>query len=196
MDNYNHKQFVDWLNGEMQKVNEQDNKLLVEAKLSKYWKARAKRRALKAERQWPNTVDRDWAIQEQEKSSKMNSVIHALFEKELEESEEMLGEIDHVMKAIKKGRNAIKMKREAKKQTLDHPADATAKRAKGKSLSKPYPKHKKGETVGGYYRKASKKLGGIGLAPGESFGPAAGAAGAGGGGAAMEEQKEKGNENN
>lgn len=195
MNNYNHKQFIDWLNGEMEKNNEQDSKLLVEGKLSKYWKARAKRRALKAERCWPNAIDRDWALEEQEKSTKMNSAIHALFEKELEESEEMLGEIDHVMKAIKKGRHALKMKREAKKQSLEHPAKATARRKNAKSLSKKYPPHKKGETVGGYYRKAAKKLGGASVASGESFGPAGGAGGAGGGGA-MEESKEKSNENN
>jgi hypothetical protein len=37
-------------------------------KLSSYWKKRAKRRAIKAKRTWPNGKDRKWALEEQEKS--------------------------------------------------------------------------------------------------------------------------------
>ena len=180
---YNHKQFIEWLNTELP-ATEEHNKLLVEKKLSKYWRKRAARRALKAERTWPNASDRNWALKQQLKSEEMNNTIHALFEKELEESEETLGEIDDMMRDIKKKREAIKLKREAAK--LMKPQDKLKKK---QSLSKPYPKHKKGETVGGYYRKAAKKLGGVGVAPGEAFGPA-------GGGGAMEEQKDNNNENN
>ena len=73
MKDFDHKQFKDWLNQETEKEQTED-KLLVEAKLSKYWKARAARRAKMAKRAWPNKTDRDWAISEQEKSSKMNSM--------------------------------------------------------------------------------------------------------------------------
>lgn len=187
-ESYNHDKFIEWLNSELPKQEDSDNKLLVEKKLSKYWRKRAARRALKAERQWPNGIDRKWALKQQGKSSEINSRIHKLFEKELEESEEMLGEIDDMMRHVKKKREKVKLKREAAK--LMKPQDRLKKK---QSLSRKYPKHKKGEGVGEYFRKASKKLGGIGVAPGESFGPA-GAAGAGGG--AMEEQKENGNENN
>lgn len=172
MKEYNHKQFKDWLNQEIENSEEQSN-LLVEAALSKYWKARAARRAKNAERSWPNKIDRDWALSQQDKSSKMNDTIHNLFQKELDESEEMLGEIDDMMRDIKKKRKAIKMKREAKKVTLDHPAKATAKRKNGKNLSVPTRPEYGGVAKG--YRKKSKKMGGATLAPGESFGPGVGA---------------------
>lgn len=184
MNEYNHKQFVDWLNTELEKKDETENKLLVESKLSEYWKKRAARRAKNAKRNWPNAIDRKWALEEQEKSTKINNTIHRLFEKELEESEEMVDDIGKVMRKIKKERNKLKMQREAAK--LMKPQDKVKKK---KSLSKPYPPHKKGETVGGYYRKAAKKLGGVAAAPGEAIGPGAA------GGGAMEESKEKENEN-
>jgi hypothetical protein len=135
-------------------------------KLSSYWKKRAKRRALKAERQWPNNVDYKWALLEQEKSSKMNKSINALFEKELEMSEELSGSIEELLKKMKKMREQMRIQKFG---------PGTPNKSK-KSLSKPYPKHKKGETVGGYYRKAAKKLGGIAAAPGETIGPGIGVA--------------------
>jgi hypothetical protein len=165
MENYNHKQFIEWLNSELENKSEKQDGLLIEAKLSKYWKIRAKRRAKNAEREWPNASDRNWALKQQEKSQQINDNIQKLFEKELEESEEMVDDIGQVMRKIKAQRKKLKLKREAAK--LMKPQDKI-KANKGKSLSKPYPPHKKGETVGGYYRKASKALGGAGVAPGES----------------------------
>jgi hypothetical protein len=131
-------------------------------KLSSYWKKRAKRRAIKAKRTWPNSKDRKWALEEQEKSSKMNSDIYNLFEKELDINEELTITIEEFLKKMKKMREDMRIQKFGPN---------TPDKSK-KSLSKSYPKHKKGETVGGYYRKASKKLGGATLAPGESFGPA------------------------
>ena len=83
----------------------------------------------------------------------------------MEESEDMVDDIGQVMRKIKAQRKKLKLKREAAK--LMKPQDKI-KANKGKSLSKPYPPHKKGETVGGYYRKVAKALGGAGVAPGES----------------------------
>lgn len=137
MSQYNHKQFIEWLNGEKEKKEDTANGLLVEVKLSKYWKARAKRRALKAERQWPNAHDRDWALSEQEKSHKINEKIYALFEKELQETDNVSEEITNMMRRIKKQRKEFKLKREAAKVTLDHPKDATNKRKNGGTLSTP-----------------------------------------------------------
>ena len=135
-------------------------------KLSNYWKKRAKRRAIKAKRTWPNKVDRKWALEEQEKSSKMNKSINSLFEKELEMSEELSGSIEELLKKMKKMREQMRIQKFG---------PGTPNKSK-KSLSKPYPKHKKGETVGGYYRKAAKKLGGVAAAPGETIGPGIGVA--------------------
>lgn len=178
MKNYDHKQFIEWLNGELDKQEQIDDKLLVEKKLSKYWKKRAARRAKKAGRNWPNSRDRKWALEEQDISEKMNEKIHTYFQKELEESEEMLGEVDKIIKNIKKKREEARIKKE--KVELEHPAIATARRKKGKSLSVPL--HPERGVSKGYLKK-SKKLGGATIAPGEAFGP-------------MEESKEKSNENN
>jgi hypothetical protein len=171
MKEYNHKQFMDWLNGyeKAKKESLVDDKLLVEGRLSKYWKTRAKRRAIKAERQWPNKQDRDWALKEQDKSWKINQKVYALFEEELLNSEQVTDDVKKMMQKMKKKREEYKKKREAmkleKKSKFVHPN----KKPKG-SISKPPPPHRKGEGVGEYYRKAAKKMGGIGAAPGEAIG--------------------------
>ncbi len=186
MSEYNHKQYIEWLNGELTKQEQADDKLLIEAKLSEYWKKRAARRAKNAKRNWPNAIDRNWALQEQEKSTSLDNTIRTLFEKELEESEEMVDDIGSVMRKIKKERARLKMQREAAK--LQHPRDATATRAKGKSLSVPM-KPEYGGVAKGFKKKAKKlkKKGIAAAAPGETIGPGIGA----GGGAPMEESKEK-----
>lgn len=172
-EDYNHKQFIEWLNSESEK-KETNDKLLVEAKLSVYWRKRAARRAKNGERQWPNKIDRDWALKEQEKSLQVNDSVHKLFEKELEESEEMLGEIDYVMTNIRKERKKkAKMKQETQ---MLKPQDRVKKK---KSLSKPLKPEYGGVAKGA--RKHAKQQGGPAIAPGESFGP-------------MEEEKK--NENN
>jgi rubrerythrin len=167
MENYNHKQFIEWLNSELENKSEKDDGLLVEAKLSKYWKVRAKRRAKNAEREWPNASDRKWALKQQEKSQQINDNIQKLFEKELEESEDMVDDIGEVMRKIKDQRKKLKLKREAAK--FMKPEDRI-KANKGKSLSKSPPPHgtKGDKGVASYYRKAAKALGGAGVAPGES----------------------------
>lgn len=160
---FDYKQFVEWLNGEGKEA-EVNDRLLTEAKLSKYWKFRAARRAKNADRPWPNKVDRDWAIEQQSKSEAINDSIQAMFQNELEESEEMLKDASGMMRNIKKIRAKMKTEREAK---LQNPKNRKNK----KSLSKPYPPHKKGEGVSGYYKKVSKKFGGATAAPGEIVGP-------------------------
>lgn len=163
---FDYKQFVEWLNGEGKpQQTEVESRLLVEAKLSKYWKFRAARRAKNANRPWPNKDDRDWALEQQSKSEAINTSIQSLFQKELEESEDMINDVTNMMRKIKKIRKKMKMEREGK---LINPKDKVKKK---KSLSKPYPPHKKGETVSGYYKKAAKKLGGAAAAPGETIGP-------------------------
>lgn len=168
MKEYNHKQFIDWLNSKKQeKVI--DNNLLVEGKLSKYWKLRAKRRALKAERQWPNKHDRDWALSEQEKSYKINEKIYALFEKELQETDNVSEEITNMMRKIKKQRKEFKLKREAAKVTLDHPKDATNKRKNSGTLSTPS-NPVKGGVKKGFDRKRKNSKTPV-VAPQGQFGP-------------------------
>ena len=186
MSEYNHKQYIEWLNGELAKQEQADDKLLIEAKLSKYWKQRAARRAKNADREWPNTTDRNWALEQQNKSESINDSIQNIFQKELEESEEMVDDIGSVMRKIKKERAKLKMQREAAK--LQHPRDATATRAKGKSLSVPM-KPEYGGVAKGFKKKAKKlkKKGIAAAAPGETIGPGIGV----GGGAPMEESKEK-----
>lgn len=156
MKEYNHKQFIDWLNNKLEKEVKVDNNLLIEAKLSKYWKSRAKRRALKAERQWPNKHDRDWALTEQEKSVKINEKVYALFEKELEEASCISDDVDKMMRRMKKNRKTYLKKREAlkieKQSKFVHPS----KKPK-KNLSSYPPPHEEGEGVAKRYRKVSAR---------------------------------------
>lgn len=169
MSAYNHKQFIEWLNGEKEKKQESDNGLLIETKLSKYWKVRAKRRALNAERQWPNSHDRDWALAEQEKSHGMNEKIYALFEKELEQSDDISKDVTDMMRRMKKQRKEFKVRREAaklqKEVELMHPKERT-KKVGGPSQSiatKPeYGGVKKGFDK---KRKAASKKGQVAYAP-------------------------------
>jgi hypothetical protein len=156
-ESYNHKQFIDWLkNNKKSVVKQEEGLLLSEAKLSKYWKKRAKRRALKAERQWPNKHDRDWALTEQEKSAKINEKVYALFEKELEEASCMSDDVDKMMRRMKKNRKTYLKKREAlkieKQSKFLHPS----KKPK-KNLSSYPPPHEEGEGVAKRYRKVSAR---------------------------------------
>jgi hypothetical protein len=177
MKDYNHKQFIEWLHaveqGKQQK-QENDNLLLSEAKLSKYWRKRAKLRALKAERQWPNKHDRNWALTEQEKSAKMNEKIYALFEKELEEASCMSDDVDKMMRRMKKNRKDYLKKREERKLQkeveLMHPKDRL-KKVGGPSQTfptKPERGVKKGFDI---KRKKAAKKGQVAIAPGAQFGP-------------------------
>jgi hypothetical protein len=174
MKEYNHKQFMDWLNGKLEKETKQTDDLLVESKLSKYWKKRAKRRALKAERQWPNKNDRDWALKEQEKSVKINEKVYALFEKELEEASCMSDDVDKMMRQMKKNRKEYLKKREERKLEkqvkLMHPKDRL-KKVGGPSQTfptKPERGVKKGFDI---KRKQAAKKGQVAIAPGAQFGP-------------------------
>lgn len=131
-------------------------------KLSEYWRARARRRAGKGKRNWPNATDYNWALKEQAKSKKINEYIYELFEKELEANEEIGSTVKDLLEKLKKQR---KQKMKVKKFGPGMPDKAN------KNLSRSYPPHEEGETVGGYYRKAAKYLGGAGAAPGEAIGP-------------------------
>ncbi len=174
MKEYNHKQFIDWLNGKLEKKSSVEDKLLIESKLSKYWKDRAKRRALKAERQWPNKNDRDWALKEQEKSVKMNEKVYALFEKELEEASCMSDDVDKMMRQMKKNRKEYLKKREERKLQkeveLMHPKDRLKKVGSGSQSFETKPERglKKGFDK---KRKQAAKKGQVAIAPGAQFGP-------------------------
>jgi DNA polymerase-3 subunit epsilon len=140
---------------------------LKETKLSAYWRKRAARRAKNASRKWPNAIDRNWALAQQEKSKSIDSSIQNIFQKELDETEETLDDVSRMMSKVKKIRDEMRIRREAK-QSFDHPAKATQRRKNGKSLSvrtRPERGVKKG------FDKKRKALKGPVLAPGESFGP-------------------------
>lgn len=141
---------------------------LNEAKLSTYWKKRAARRAKNASRNWPNGIDRQWAITQQEKSQSINNSVQNIFQKELDETEALLDDVSGMMQKMKKTRDDIRMRREAK-QSFDHPAKATLKRKKGKTLSVKTKSEYGGVKKG--FDKKRKKLKGPVIAPGESFGP-------------------------
>ncbi|MFM7853996.1 MAG: hypothetical protein ACKO96_19250, partial [Flammeovirgaceae bacterium] len=106
-------------------------------------------------------------------------------------SEESLEEMEGVIRSIRKRKSKYKKMKEAQKQTLDHPAEATKKRKGGKNLSVYAPSGKGGPLTGLKRKiKASKTP----TYSGTGYGPAGGSAA--GGGAPMEEAKEKSNEDN
>jgi len=130
--------------------------------LSKYWKIRAKRRAKRAKRNYPNNEDKDWALEQQTKSEGINSRINKLFEKDLTLGEELSNSIDEYLKKIE----------EERKSMFNIPKSfGKNKKPKG-SISVPLgPEY--GGVVRGYKKKLKKlkKKGIVGVAPGEAFGP-------------------------
>ena len=167
------KKYREWM--EEEKPTEAE--LLEEAKLSPYWKKRARARAKNAGRPLRNGADRKWALEQQEKSSSINKRLHKIFEKELSENEELSEEITAFLERVKKKREEQKaLEEEKRKAKLEKP---TGKRGK-KTLPNPYAGEKitkkfpyGGGRDGGVakvYRKRMKKAGGGALAPGEAFG--------------------------
>lgn len=130
--------------------------------LSKYWKIRAKRRAKRTKRNYPNNEDKNWALEQQAKSEGINSRINKLFEKDLNLGEELSNSIDEYLKKIE----------EERKSMFNMPkAFGKNKKPKG-SISVPLgPEY--GGVAKGYKKKLKKlkKKGMVGVAPGETFGP-------------------------
>ena len=166
--------FRNWIDEDVASENE----ILEEAKLSPYWKKRARSRAKNAGRSINNGIDRKWALEQQEKSAGMQKTIHQIFEKELSDNEELSEEITAFLERIKKKREEMKaLEEEKKKARLEKPK---GKRG-NKTLPNPYAGEKTtkkfpygGGTDGGVakvYRKRMRKAGGMTLAPGEAFGP-------------------------
>ena len=148
---------------------------LEEGRLSKYWKYRAERRSKNAKREPKNEVDKNWAKEQQEKSSKINSRIHKLAEKEIQQTEEITEEVEAFLERVKKDREEYK-KRMLEKASLKSPKDKRSK----KTLPNPYSDAKvtdefpfSKDRTGGVakvYRKRSKKAGGPTMASGETRG--------------------------
>jgi hypothetical protein len=132
-------------------------------KLSKYWKIRAKRRSKRGKRKYPNNEDRNWALEQQTKSESINTRINKLFEKDLTLGEELSSSIDEYLKKLE----------EERKSMFNIPKSfGKNKKPKG-SISVPLgPEY--GGVAKGYKKKLKKlkKKGMVGIAPGETFGPA------------------------
>jgi len=122
-------------------------------KLTKYWRKRAKKRALKAKRNWPNGKDKKWAVEQQELSEKINSKIKRAFGKQLEITEEISSTIEEILKRMK----------EAKFQKTT-PKDLANRQRPAKPA-----KQKKGEKnpISGKVKRSRYAVG-----PAGSFGPA------------------------
>ena len=122
-------------------------------KLSDYWKKRAKTRAKNAKRNWPNAIDRKWALNEQERSRQINEKVKNIFENEFEITEELSATIEEFLKKAKSNR-------ELKVKTFDGKPR--------KKPSGPQPPPKRGEGITGRIKKAAKK--GPVVAMGAGFG--------------------------
>lgn len=102
---------------------------LNEARLSTYWKVRAARRAKNASRKWPNSVDRNWALSQQDKSQSINNSIQNIFQKELDETEGVLDDVGKMMRRVKKTREKMRLRRE-KNQIANRPLREKESQAK------------------------------------------------------------------
>lgn len=76
-----------------------DSEPLKEAKskLSKYWHKRAKSRAKRAGRHFPNNQDKEWAAEQEEKSKDLGSTLKKAFERDIKESEDFLKTISEII---------------------------------------------------------------------------------------------------
>lgn len=143
-----------------------------EAKLGKIWRRRAKARAKRNERQYPNKVDRSWALKQQEKWNKEDPELEQEYLKEIESASALVKSTNGYLNKLKELR---KKKLEAKfnnrpkgnkkKKTLPNPYE-------GEKVTKNYP-FDPGRTggVAKVYQRRMKKAGGATAAPGEAFGP-------------------------
>lgn len=85
---------------------------LEEAKLSKIWRRRAIQRAKRHEREYPNDVDKKWALKQQEKWNNENPELEQQYLKELEHAK---GLLDSTKEYLNKIKNIRKQRMEAKK---------------------------------------------------------------------------------
>jgi hypothetical protein len=172
------KKYREWISETKEITSEVE--VLEEAKLSPYWKKRARDRAKNAGRAINNGVDRKWALEQQEKSSSIDKDIHKIFEKELSENEELSEEITAFLERIKKKREEMKALEEEKKKAK---LEKTKGKRGNKTLPNPYAGEKttkkfpygggKDGGVAKVYQRRMKKARGATIAPGESI-PAAG----------------------
>lgn len=77
--NYDDKELRSEMNESFKKLNKP---------LTLYWNDRAKKRAKRAGRNYPNNIDRDWAYSQQSKSSSVDSTLSKLFNQEEEKINE------------------------------------------------------------------------------------------------------------
>jgi hypothetical protein len=145
---------------------------LTEAKLSKVWRRKAKERARRNERPYPNQEDRKWALKQQEKWNKKYPELEQKYLKEIEHAQSLSNATKEYLMKIRQLR---KQQIEAKKNKVGTVkfGPGTPEKA-ADSISVPLePVHGKG-VAGGYKEKINKlkkkSSGSATIAPGESFG--------------------------
>jgi hypothetical protein len=88
---------------------------LQEARLSKTWRSRAKARARRHDRKYPNKIDRSWALRQQQKWNKENPELEEEYLKELEHAKALT---DSTRQYIQKIKELRKKKLEAKRNKI------------------------------------------------------------------------------
>lgn len=138
------------------------SEIITEAKLSRYWQRRAKSRARRNERKYPNKIDRAWALKQQTKWNKTEPELEAEYLKEIDMAQNLVGATKGYIEKIKQIREKRKEEKKKSKKTP----------YKKSKVTKKFPFD--GDRTGGVakvYQKRSKRVGGSTIAPGESFGP-------------------------
>lgn len=151
---------------------EKEEELLSEARLNKVWRQRAKARAKRHDREYPNKIDKSWAIKQQAKWNKEHPELEEEYLREIENAKNLTSSTKIYLEKLRAARKA-KLEAKGKGGMPPKFGPGTPEKSSG-SISVPLePVYGKG--VAGGYKEKMKKLkrkakGAATAAPGEIIG--------------------------
>lgn len=156
---------------------QKEEEILSEARLNKVWRQRAKARAKRHDREYPNKIDKNWALKQQAKWNKQHPELEEEYLKEIENAKNLTNSTKlylEKLRSIRKAKLEAKFEKPTgkKRKTLPSPYAG-----EGPETEKfPYKKARTGG-VAKVYQNRIKRISGAGAAPGETIGPGLGAGG-------------------
>lgn len=156
----------------------QEPQSLQEAKLSKEWRRRARNRARRHERPYPNNEDRKWALKQQEKWNKESDILEQHYLKEIEYAQNLMRSTKEYLQKMKD----IRREKLEEKEKAKFKKPKNIKTKKPKKLDKP-PKTKEPGLKALRQKEKQKHVFAVGPG-GSGYGPA----GVSDGGPALEEE--------
>ena len=95
---------------------EKEEEILSEARLNKVWRQRAKARAKRHDREYPNKIDKSWAIKQQAKWNKEHPELEEEYLREIENAQNLTSSTKIYLEKLKAARKA-KLKAKFEKPT-------------------------------------------------------------------------------